>query len=49
MLIGFGEPLRFDGKGDEEDDVVRPMVTAVERAVKALVDEGLELRSGVFG
>ncbi len=49
VLIGFGEPIRFEGTGNEEDHVIRPMVERVEHAVKALIDEGLELREGVFG
>ena len=49
VLINFGEPLRFEGTGNEEDDVIRPMVARVEHEVKALIDEGLELREGVFG
>jgi 1-acyl-sn-glycerol-3-phosphate acyltransferase len=36
--ILFGEPMRFDGTGNEEDDVVVPMVRQVEQAVKALID-----------
>lgn len=46
--IMFGEPLLFEGTGTEEDDVVTPMVQRVEHAVKALIDEGLALRKGVF-
>ncbi len=48
VLINFGEPIRFEGTGNEEDEVIRPMVERVEREVKALIDEGLELRQGVF-
>lgn len=46
--ILFGEPLMFEGTGHEEDDVVLPMVREVERRVRALIDQGLEQREGVF-
>ena len=44
----FGEPMCFEGNGDEEDDVIAPMVRQVELAVKRLVDRGLSRRRGVF-
>ncbi|MBK9001281.1 MAG: acyltransferase family protein [Myxococcales bacterium] len=46
--ILFGEPMRFDGRGDEDDEVVIPKVRRVEERVKQLIDEGLALRAGVF-
>lgn len=46
--ILFGEPMRFEGRGDEDDDVVLPEVRRVEDRVKQLIDEGLALRTGVF-
>ncbi|GMV15104.1 MAG: acyltransferase family protein [Polyangiaceae bacterium] len=46
--ILFGEPMRFDGRGDEDDDVVIPKVRRVEERVKQLIDAGLALRTGVF-
>lgn len=46
--IEIGEPMRFEGTGDEEDDVVLPMVRRVEDAVAALIARGLERRRGVF-
>lgn len=46
--ILFGPPMRFEGRGDEEDDVIVPMVQQVERAVKGLIDAGLAKRRGVF-
>lgn len=46
--IVFGEPMRFEGRGDEDDDVVLPEVRRVEERVKQLIDEGLALRTGVF-
>jgi 1-acyl-sn-glycerol-3-phosphate acyltransferase len=46
--IVFGAPLRFEGRGDEDDDVVGPKVRSVELRVKELIDQGLALRTGVF-
>jgi 1-acyl-sn-glycerol-3-phosphate acyltransferase len=46
--ILFGEPVRFEGRGDEDDDVVIPKVRLVEGRVKELIDRGLGLRKGVF-
>lgn len=46
--ILFGEPLRFEGTGHEEDHVVLPMVREVEASVKALIDAGLARRERVF-
>jgi 1-acyl-sn-glycerol-3-phosphate acyltransferase len=46
--ILYGEPLRFEGRGDEDDDVIVPMVREVEAAVKKLIDRGLAKRKGVF-
>jgi len=46
--IEIGQPIYFEGSGDEGDDVVRERVLAVERAVKRLIDRGLERRRGVF-
>lgn len=49
VLINFGKPIRLEGTGNEEDDTIRPMVQRVEHRVKALIDEGLDLRESVFG
>ncbi len=46
--ILFGEPMHFEGRGDEDDNLVIPGVRRVEERVKALIDEGLALRTGVF-
>jgi 1-acyl-sn-glycerol-3-phosphate acyltransferase len=46
--ILFGEPMRFEGTGTEEDDVVLPMVRQVELEVERLIEQGLALRKGVF-
>jgi 1-acyl-sn-glycerol-3-phosphate acyltransferase len=44
----FGEPMRFEGNGDEDDEVILPMVERVEHAVEALIERGLSERRGVF-
>jgi 1-acyl-sn-glycerol-3-phosphate acyltransferase len=46
--IHFGAPMRFEGTGDEEDDVILPDVRAVEHAVAELIARGLSERRGVF-
>jgi 1-acyl-sn-glycerol-3-phosphate acyltransferase len=48
VSILFGEPMRFDGTGTEEDEVVVPLVRQVEKSVKSLIDSGLSRRKGVF-
>ena len=46
--IYFGEPLRFDGVGDEEDEVVDGYVAQVKDSVQQLLHTGLKAREGVF-
>jgi hypothetical protein len=46
--ITFGEPLRFEGTGQEPDEVIAPMVHRVEDAVSRLVADGLSRRRGIF-
>jgi 1-acyl-sn-glycerol-3-phosphate acyltransferase len=48
VRIAFGEPLHFEGRGDEDDNVIVPMVRRVEGAVARLLDQELERRKGVF-
>jgi len=47
--ILFGEPMLFEGTGDEEDEVVLPHVRHVEHAVTELIERGLSIREGIFG
>src|SRR5690606_34026987 len=35
--VHFGAPIRFEGNGDEEDDVILPEVRQVEHAVSELI------------
>lgn len=44
----FGAPMRFEGSGDEEDEVINPEVRQVEHAVEELILRGLSNRRGVF-
>ncbi len=44
----FGESMRFEGTGEEDDDVIVPLVRQVERSVATLIGEGLADRRGVF-
>lgn len=46
--VCFGAPMRFEGTGDEEDDVIRPEVRQVEHAVSELIGRGLAMRKGIF-
>jgi 1-acyl-sn-glycerol-3-phosphate acyltransferase len=46
--ILFGEPMRFEGRGDEDDEAISPLVTQVEAAVADLIQKGLAKRKGVF-
>ncbi len=46
--LHFGEPLRFQGSPDEEDEVLERKVGEVEDAVRALLARGLADRKHVF-
>jgi 1-acyl-sn-glycerol-3-phosphate acyltransferase len=46
--ILFGAPLRFEGRGDEDDELILPMVREVEGEVARLIEAGLRRRKGVF-
>lgn len=46
--IHFGEPMWFEGEGDEEDHVVAERIEWVKDAIRALVDQGLQERAGIF-
>lgn len=46
--VWFGAPMRFDGDGHEEDDIILPEVRQVEHAVSELIATGLERRKGIF-
>lgn len=46
--IRFGEPMWFEGEGDEEDEVIRRRIGRVEDAIRGLLDAGLQEREGIF-
>ena len=46
--VYFGEPMRFSGPFDDEDEVIDEKVSEVMRTVQAMIDEGLAKREGVF-
>lgn len=48
VSLHFGEPLRFDGTGNEEDATIADMVRHVETQVQKLMNRGLEQRTSIF-
>jgi len=46
--IHFGEPLHFEGDGNEEDDAIQERVDVVKAALAGLLQKGVAERSGIF-
>lgn len=46
--IYFGEPLRFEGSGDEEDGEINEKIDWVKQCIAELIERGLQARRGVF-
>ncbi len=46
MAIVFGEPMTFEGTGNEEDAVIDEKVALVKARVRELTDEAIALRAG---
>jgi 1-acyl-sn-glycerol-3-phosphate acyltransferase len=46
LAIHYGEPMRFTGSGDEDDEVVAGYVGQVRDRIAALIDHGYALRRG---
>ena len=46
--IEFGEPLRFEGHPEDEDDVIQEKVDVVKAAITAGLDRGRAARTSVF-
>ncbi len=44
----FGEPMHFEGDGDEEDAVIEEKVDMVKGAMDGLLQRGLRERPGIF-
>lgn len=40
MMIRFGEPMHFDGTGQEDDATIGKMVDRVKRRISELIEEG---------
>lgn len=46
--VYFGEPMRFTGDGDDDDEVLREKVRAVRNRIQSMLHLGLRARDGVF-
>jgi 1-acyl-sn-glycerol-3-phosphate acyltransferase len=46
--IEFGEPLRFEGEGDEEDETVQGYVHEVKERIQSMLARGLAERESVY-
>ena len=44
LEIQYGAPLRFEGTGSEEDEVVERYVAQVKSSIAALIEQGRESR-----
>lgn len=46
--IYFGEPLKFEGNGDEDDEVIQGQIDQVKSSITSMLHKGLQERDGVF-
>lgn len=46
--IEFGEPLRFDGAANDEDEVIAEKVEVVESSIQRMIRDGLARRESIF-
>ncbi|MBW2732794.1 MAG: acyltransferase family protein [Deltaproteobacteria bacterium] len=46
--ITFGEPMRFSGPFDDEDEVIDQKVAVVKQRVQTMVDDGVARRDSIF-
>jgi len=46
--IYFGEPMSFDGCGDEDDEFIERHVEDVRSTIQSMIDRGLKERDGIF-
>ncbi|HSP78128.1 MAG TPA: lysophospholipid acyltransferase family protein [Myxococcaceae bacterium] len=46
--IYFGEPMRFSGRADDEDNELDKKVRTVKSAIQSMLNQGLKERRGVF-
>jgi hypothetical protein len=42
----FGEPLFFEGTGNEDDEYIRECVAKVKASIRKILDDGIARRSG---
>lgn len=49
FYVDFGQPLRFEGPYDDEDDVIQSKVDVVQGTVQAMIEARLARRPSVFG
>jgi 1-acyl-sn-glycerol-3-phosphate acyltransferase len=48
FYIDFGEPMQFDGRADDEDEIIDRKVAAVSTRIQTMLDERLAVRPSVF-
>jgi 1-acyl-sn-glycerol-3-phosphate acyltransferase len=48
LEVHYGEPLRFEGTGSEEDEVIEGYVERVKASIAALIESGRESRRGAL-
>jgi 1-acyl-sn-glycerol-3-phosphate acyltransferase len=46
--VWFGEPMRFEGRSDDEDGVIDSKVAEVTARVQAMIAHGLRVRGSIF-
>lgn len=46
--LHFGDPIRFTGSADEEEEELEKKVTIVKAAIQTMIDQGLKDRKQVF-
>lgn len=49
LSIHYGEPMRFEGTGSEDDDVITHNVDLVKAAIAQLIEEGRARRRSLLG
>ena len=45
LELRYGKPLRFEGTGNEDDEVIADYVEQVKSAIRGLLDDGLAYRA----
>jgi 1-acyl-sn-glycerol-3-phosphate acyltransferase len=49
MRVTYGEPLRFEGTGNEDDHVIHGHVEQVKQRIRELMEQGRRERGGLLG